>query len=97
MGEYPRLASFSVDTSSFCARILKMNPNHLENEMAQYHDDEWIDVDDGVIDVESFGEMIEDFHEDDYYDDSMDGDFDSAMRDAGFGTDEDYGYYGEDY
>jgi len=97
MGEYPRLASFSVDTSSFCARILKMNPNPLENEMAQYHDDEWIDVDDGVIDVESFGEMIEDFHEDDYYDDSMDGDFDSAMRDAGFGTDEDYGYYGEDY
>jgi len=93
MGEYPRLASFSVDTSSFCARILKMNPNPLENEMAQYHDDEWIDVDDGVIDVESFGEMIED----DYYDDSMDGDFDSAMRDAGFGTDEDYGYYGEDY
>ena len=33
----------------------------------------------------------------DDYDDSMDGDFDSAMRDAGFGTDEDYGYYGEDY
>ena len=97
MGEYPRLASFSVDTSSFCARILKMNPNPLENEMAHYHDDEWIDVDDGMIDVESFGEMIEDFHEDDYYDDSMDGDFDSAMRDAGFGTDEDYGYYGEDY
>ena len=33
---------------------------------------------------------------DDSYDDSMDGDHDSAMRDAGFGTDEDYGYYGED-
>ena len=97
MGNYPRLASFDLDTERFCARILKMNPNPLENEMAQYHDDEWIDVDDGMIDVESFGEMIEDFHEDDYYDDSMDGDFDSAMRDAGFGTDEDYGYYGEDY
>ena len=97
MGDYPRLASFDLDTERFCARILKMNPNPLENEMAQYHDDEWIDVDDGTIDVESFGEMIEDFHEDDYYDDSMDGDFDSAMRDAGFGTDEDYGYYGEDY
>jgi hypothetical protein len=26
----------------------------------------------------------------------MDGDFDSGMRDAGFGTDEDYGYYGGD-
>ena len=97
MGDYPRLASFNLDTERFCARILKMNPNPLENEMAQYHDDEWIDVDDGMIDVESFREMIEDFHEDDYYDDSMDGDFDSAMRDAGFGTDEDYGYYGEDY
>jgi hypothetical protein len=97
MGDYPRLASFDLDTERFCARILKMNPNPLENKMAQYHDDEWIDVDDGMIDIESFGEMIEDFHEDDYYDDSMDGDFDSAMRDAGFGTDEDYGYYGEDY
>lgn len=28
--------------------------------------------------------------------DSMDGDFDSAMTSAGFGTDEDYGYYGGD-
>ena len=35
--------------------------------------------------------------DDDDYDDSMDGDHDSAMRDAGFGTDEDYGYYGEDF
>ena len=26
----------------------------------------------------------------------MDGDFDSAMASAGFGTDEDYGYYGND-
>lgn len=33
---------------------------------------------------------------DDYYDDSMDGDHDSAMTSAGWGTDEDYGYYGED-
>ena len=32
----------------------------------------------------------------DFYHDNMDGDFDSAMRDAGFGTDEDYGYYGDD-
>ncbi len=28
-------------------------------------------------------------------DESMDGDFDSGMRDAGFGTDEDYGFYGD--
>lgn len=29
---------------------------------------------------------------DDSYDESMDGDFDSAMASAGYGTDEDYGY-----
>ena len=34
---------------------------------------------------------------DEEYDDSMDGDHDSAMESAGWGTDEDYGYYGEDY
>lgn len=33
--------------------------------------------------------------DEDNYDESMDGDFDSAMASAGFGTDEDYGYYGE--
>lgn len=33
---------------------------------------------------------------DDYYDDSMDGDHDSAMTSCGWGTDEDYGYYGDD-
>lgn len=54
-----------------------------------------------------FAQEVEDYNDyyieennvdddDDYYDD-MDGDHDSAMRDAGFGTDEDYGYYGEDY
>lgn len=31
------------------------------------------------------------------FDDSMDGDFDSAMASAGFGTDEDYGSYSEEY
>ena len=30
------------------------------------------------------------------YDDSMDGDHDSAMTSAGWGTDEDYGDYGDD-
>lgn len=48
---------------------------------------------------DNFYEGCDDIEDrDDHYDDSMDGDFDSGMRDAGFGTDEDYGYYGgEDY
>lgn len=33
----------------------------------------------------------------DDWDDSMDGDHDSAMESAGWGTDEDYGFYGEDF
>ena len=32
----------------------------------------------------------------DDYDDSMDGDHESGLASAGWGTDEDYGYYGED-
>lgn len=35
--------------------------------------------------------------DDGYYAEDMDGDHDSAMESAGWGTDEDYGYYGEDY
>ena len=93
MGEYPRLASFSVDTSSFCAKIVKMTPNPLENKMS--HPDPLYDIDNSYDEDAYYDEDC--YVEDDYYDDSMDGDFDSAMRDAGFGTDEDYGYYGEDY
>lgn len=37
-----------------------------------------------------------DEHGDDGYDDSMDGDHASALASAGFGTDEDYGCYGDD-
>lgn len=46
-----------------------------------------------------YGESADysDYNDDDDYDDSMDGDHDSAMESAGWGTDEDYGYYGEDY
>ena len=35
--------------------------------------------------------------EDDSFDDSMDGDAESALASAGWGTDEDYGCYGEDF
>jgi hypothetical protein len=53
-------------------------------------------------DVEDFyGECVDTDHsdyevEDDSFDDSMDGDAESALASAGWGTDEDYGYYGDD-
>ena len=52
---------------------------------------------DDVADMMDSNELSDRFQEDDEYDDSMDGDQDSAMASAGFGTDEDYGYYGEEY
>ena len=49
------------------------------------------------VDLGSVAEVVKDYEEDNYdYDDSMDGDHDSAMTSAGFGTDEDYGYYGDE-
>lgn len=50
-------------------------------------------------DEEDTGEWEDDeeeWDEDTDMDESMDGDFDSGMTSAGFGTDEDYGYYGGD-
>ena len=49
-----------------------------------------------IWDVELiFEEMMDQMSE--TYNESMDGDFDSAMASAGYGTDESYGYYGEDF
>ena len=55
---------------------------------------------DDVADMMDCNELSDRFVEgywDEDYDDSMDGADDSAMASAGFGTDEDYGYYGEEY
>lgn len=48
-----------------------------------------------VSDVEDiFEEMMDQMAE--AYGEDMDGDFDSAMASAGYGMDEDYGYFGAD-
>ena len=57
-------------------------------------DDNYDDHDDFYGESADYSDYNDD---DDYYDDSMDGDHDSAMESAGWGTDENYGYYGEDY
>ena len=38
----------------------------------------------------------DDYNDESDVDDMMDSDFDSAMTSAGFGTDESYGYYGDE-
>lgn len=49
-----------------------------------------------VEQVQAYIEMMEDADRDYEYDDPMDGDHDNAMASAGWGTDEDYGYYGDE-
>jgi hypothetical protein len=58
-----------------------------------------MDNDTNYDDYNDFNEIVEDGADDFWYDesdDSMDGDHESALASAGWGTDEDYGYFGED-
>jgi hypothetical protein len=69
---------------------LEFNPSAILKEMDPIaYDTNFNDYMDSIgVDTDDFLETDAD------YDESMDGDFDSAMTSAGFGTDEDYGYYG---
>jgi hypothetical protein len=64
----------------------------FENDILD-EDEECEDSDAWEAAAEDFEDSLEEI---DPIDDSMDGDFDSAMASAGMGTDEDYGYYGDD-
>ncbi len=70
---------------------LEFNPSAILKEMDPIaYDTSFNDYMDSIgVDTDDFLETDAD------YDESMDGDFDSAMTSAGFGTDEDYGYYGD--
>jgi hypothetical protein len=49
-------------------------------------------VEDDLYEVTGCGESDAEYGEYDEYDDGMNGDWDSGMASAGFGTDEDYGF-----
>lgn len=80
------------DCICFGIRWLVLHHYHCEGLTMSYEYD----------DVEDFyGETMDNHNsdyevEDDSFDDSMDGDAESALASAGWGTDEDYGYYGDD-
>lgn len=66
----------------------------LGDQIADLYRDE-VDLDDDVVlkvKVEADPEYVDEGEGDGY----MDGDHDSAMASAGWGTDEDYGFYGDD-
>ena len=66
---------------------------YLEERASQRYEEMYGPEDRDDFEEEEYDAYDED---EDEVDESMDGDFDSAMRDAGFGTDEDYGDYGGD-
>ena len=72
--------------------------NSYKDDNMDYHDD----TADAIYDDHNgFYEDMDDYQSSNEYwetdyDDSMDGDHDSAMTSCGWGTDEDYGYYGDD-
>jgi hypothetical protein len=64
-----------------------------------YEDDDMMIENENYDYYNDFNEMVEDGADEDWddsYDDSMDGDLESGLASAGWGTDEDYGYYGDD-
>lgn len=52
-----------------------------------------MDDDQQVLAYEAVNDLL---NGDESFDESMDGDHESALASAGFGTDEDYGYFGGD-
>ena len=67
--------------------------NVYEDDDMAFHDDE---EDANYDDYNDFHEEDENEEWSDDYDDSMDGDHESGLASAGWGTDEDYGHYGDD-
>jgi hypothetical protein len=71
---------------------MKMDYEDMEQESRLFP---WLDSD--CMADETYDEgYCDESYDDDYYDDSMDGDHESGLASAGWGTDEDYGFYGGD-
>jgi hypothetical protein len=74
--------------------------NSYEEDNMNYSDDvdasNYSDYNDFYGESIDYDDYNDEASDDDSYDDSMDGDHESALASAGWGTDEDYGYYGED-
>ena len=71
--------------------VVELTEEEAVNKYGSVHFNEMLaglDANYEVVDLSAFNDDM---------DESMDGDFDSAMASAGFGTDEDYGYFGDDF
>ena len=112
MVPYPRLSFFDVDTTKFSDMLsellqkgkIEMRYDHLYDDHDDFFDEDSSNYHpDAAHEISTHTDHDEDSYDDgwddddDYARDDMDGDHDSAMGSAGWGTDEYYGSYGEDY
>tara|TARA_R110002020_G_scaffold422917_1_gene632029 strand:- start:82 stop:465 length:384 start_codon:yes stop_codon:yes gene_type:complete len=74
----------------FDPELIAVNYRDAVGDSYPVYDVEW-----GWDDANGTPEDVDAECNDDHLDESMDGDFDSGMASAGFGTDEDYGHFGD--
>ena len=100
MSPYPRISSFNIDPVRFSAMIEEFRAYSETEEKKMPNDYEEMEQESGLypwLDLAMTEEYYDEEWDEEDWDDEMDGDWDSGMSSAGWGTDEDYGYYGEDF
>ena len=100
MVPYPRINSFDIDPARFSAMMEEFRAYSETEEKKMPNDYEEMEQESRLypwLDLAMTEEYYDEEWDEEYEDDDMDGDWDSGMTSAGWGTDEDYGYYGEDF
>jgi hypothetical protein len=100
MSPYPRISSFNIDPVRFSAMIEEFRAYSETEEKKMPNDYEEMEQESRLypwLDLAMTEEYYDEEWDEEDWDDEMDGDWDSGMSSAGWGTDEDYGYYGEDF
>lgn len=77
-----------------CLQAMREAENLTELDLSSYERQAFESMHQLAADLQEEIDRLQEAGEVDEYDESMDGDFDSAMASAGFGTEEDYGYSG---
>jgi len=100
-GNYPNM-SYCINQNTLLA--LQQVLNAMREEGADFlrdlsRDEKWA-FNDLFVACQEFADLAEELQDEvdrGEYDDSMDGDAGSALASVGWGTDEDYGYAGDEY
>ena len=91
------LADFGEGIEGFIAAITELkNRGYPYEDAMSFAKEEWDVAGFDEAEIEHVVNSVYDVEDSAEFDDGMDGDHDSAMTSAGMGSDEDYGYFGDD-